>query len=439
MNPRFPLAAARLSASAALALLLLVLPLASRAQTSGVSLNGETLRAQGTNPSAFNVTSVNCVPDGVSSFSYTSQGTALGPYPGTYTESGTVTFQNNLVGPSRPVLSFSASYTINSGSTVITGTKELSAPTALTPPNSAACQSLQNGNLTIDTVLANFSATYTANIQTASGSFVDQGTSRVVGDSRRAYTTADPTNTTGQFYSFNETYRNVAQITNVTLTPAAATNPVGSNHTVTATATNASGAGVAGAFVYFDVTADGSTVLTARFLTNASGQASLTYQGPEWPRSDTIRACVDRNDNGQIDPTDPCGTATKEWVFPASTPGASTGGGQLLNFVTQLDGIVLGFNFKSDAEGASGNCTVNDKASDTFVKCQEVLAYVQAGNTATVYGTAEVNGAPTFFKITLEDNDTSGAGADTFSLVTQSGYTVVGVLTQGNIQVHQPQ
>jgi hypothetical protein len=435
MNPCFPRAAARLFASAALALLLLVLPAASRAQTSGGTLNGETLSrtTAGTNEAAFQLSNLNCTQGGVAGFDFTTSGTAVGPYPGTYTESGTVTFQN---APGGVILSFSSSFTITSGSTVITGTKQL-AP--VQPPqgsnNLGSCQNLQNGNQTNTVINMVVAAQYTAIIPTANGTVTETGTSRVFG---QIFKSTSATGTNG-FYTFNETYRNLAQITTVTLTPAADVNPVGTNHAVTATATNASGAGVAGAFVYFDVTADGQTVLQFRTITNAQGQATLMYQGPDFPRSDAIRACVDRNDNGQIDPTDPCATATKEWVFPASTPGASTGGGQLLNFMTQLDGIVLGFNFKSDADGTSGNCTVNDKASDTFVKCRDVLAYVQAGNTATVYGTAEVNGAPTFFKITVEDNDTSGAGADTFALVTQSGYQVVGVLTQGNIQVHEPQ
>jgi hypothetical protein len=48
-----------------------------------------------------------------------------------------------------------------------------------------------------------------------------------------------------------------------------------------------------------------------------------------------------------------------------------------------------------------------------------------------------VNGAQTYYKIVLTDDDTSGA--DTFSVITQSGYTLVGVLAQGNIEVHRPQ
>jgi len=429
--------AARLSTLAALALLLLSLPGASRAQTSGGTLNGETLSRStgGTNDAAFQITSLNCTQGGVAGFDFNTSGTATGPYPGTYTESGSVTFQN---APGGVILSFSSSFTITSGSTVITGTKQL-AP--VQPPqgvnNLGACQVSQNGPLTITNISMIVAAQYTATIPTTNGSVTETGTSRVFAQTAVARNPDGSVNSGS--YSFNESYRNLAQITTVTLTPPAATNPVNTNHTVTATASNASGAGVSGARVYFDVTAGGSSVNGFQCITNASGQCSFVYLGPEWPRSDTISACVDRNDNGQIDPTDPCAAATKEWVFPASTPGAATGGGQLLDFITQLDGIVLGFNFGSDAGGTKGNCTINDKAGDTFVKCQDVLAYVQAGNTATAYGTAEVNGAPDYYKIVLTDNDTSGAGADTFSILTQSGYSLTGVLTQGNIQLHRPQ
>ena len=436
MNPCPPRPAARLSAGVALALLLLLsLPAAARAQTSGGTLNGETLNRStvGANDAAFQISNLMCTQGGVAGFDFSTSGAATGPYPGAYAETGSVTFQN---APGGIILSFSSSFTITSGSNVVTGTKTL-AP--VQPPvggnNRGVCQNLMNGSLSVSNIFVSVSAQYTAYIPAAGGTVTETGTSRV-GGSALVARNPDGTLNSGS-YSFNETYRNVAQITGLTLTPAAATNPVGTNHTVTATATNASGAGVSGARVYFDVTADGSPVNGFQCITNASGQCSFLYQGPDWPRSDAIDACVDRNDNGRIDAGDPCAAATKQWVFPASTPGSATGGGQMLNFITQLDGIVLGFNFKDENGKLTGNCTVNDKAGDASVKCQDLLAYVQGGNTATAYGTAEVNGVPTYFKIVVTDNATSGAGADTFTILTASGYQLVGALTQGNIDVHQ--
>ncbi|HEY0169940.1 MAG TPA: post-COAP-1 domain-containing protein [Pyrinomonadaceae bacterium] len=434
MNLGFQRAAASLSVLTSLALLLLLSPpTSSRAQTSGGTLNGEVLSrtTAGADDAAFQISNLNCTQGGVAGFDFTTSGTAAGPYPGTYTESGSVTFQN---APGGVILSFGSQFTITSGANVITGTKQL-APAQ--PPQGAnnlgVCQVSQNGNLTITNINMVVAAQYTANVPTATGSVNETGTSSVVGSWNRA---VSPAGIFSGSYSFKEAYRNLAQITTVTLTPAAAVNPVGTSHTVTATASDASGAGVSGARVYFEVTADGSPVVSFQCLTNASGQCSLIYQGPEFPRADTISACVDRNDNGSIDPADPCAAATKEWVFPASTHGASTGGGRLLDAATDTD-INFGFNFKSDAGGAKGSCQVNDKARDTAVKCLNVISYVQGTNEATVYGTAEVNGAPGYFKIVLTD-DTSGSGDDTFSIITQSGYAAGGVVTQGNIQVHTP-
>lgn len=429
MNLGFPRAAASLSVLASLALLLLLSPPpSSRAQVSGGTLNGETLSRTtlGADDAAFQISNLNCTQGGVAGFDFNTSGTASGPHPGTYTESGSVTFQN---APGGVILSFSSQFTITSGANVITGTKQL-AP--VQPPeggnNRGACQVLQNGNLTNTLVSMAVAAQYTATIPTAAGSVTETGTSRVFGQWTRSVSGAGAVN---GVYSFNETYRNVAQVAAVTLTPAAAFNPVGTSHTVTATASNASGAGVAGARVFFDVTADGSSVVGFQCLTNASGQCSLLYQGPEFPRADAITACVDRNDDGALDPTDPCAAATKEWVFPVSTPGASNGGGQFLDAATGTD-INFGFSFKGGG-GTKGSCHVNDKARDTNVKCLGVLAYVQGTNEAVVYGTAEVNGAPGYFKVVLTDD---ASGSDAFSIITQGGYAAGGAVTQGNIQLH---
>ncbi|MET0621733.1 MAG: post-COAP-1 domain-containing protein [Pyrinomonadaceae bacterium] len=433
MNPGFPRAAASLSVLASLALLLLSLPASSRAQTSGGTLNGETLGRTTVmaDDAAFRISNLNCTQGGVAGFDFTTSGTATGPYPGTYTESGSVTFQN---APGGVILGFSSQFTITSGANVITGTKQL-APAQ--PPeggnNRGSCQVSQNGPLTITNINVVVAAQYTASVPTATGSVSETGTSRVVGSWNRA---VSPAGISSGSYSFNETYRNLAQITTVTLTPAAAVNPVGTSHTVTATASNASGGGVSGARVYFDVAADGSSVVSFQCLTNASGQCSFLYQGPEFPRADSISACVDRDDSGSIDPADPCAAATKTWVFPASTRGASNGGGHFLDAATGT-GVNFGFSFKSDAGGAKGSCHVNDKARDTAIKCLDVLAYVQGVNEATVYGTAEANGAQTYFKLVLTE-DASGSGDDTFSIITQSGYAAGGVVTQGNVHVHTP-
>jgi hypothetical protein len=441
MNYSFPRSSRRLVVMTALLLVLLSQSIALMAQTGAGTLSGEVLSGPANNPATFNVTSLNCVANGVSSFNFTSQGIATGPYPGTYVESGSITFDNNLTpGAPRPILSFSSTFTITSGVTVITGTKDVAPSPAPPFANNGVCQSLPNGPLTVDSLTVNFAATYTATIPVGPGEFVnEQGTSRVFGSAFRAHTTNPDgsTNTVAQTYSFNETFLNPAAIARVTLTPPTATNPVGSSHTVTATATSATGAPIPNVRVLFTVTpGDDSALITDSCITGANGQCTFTYQGPEFPRTDAIRGCADSNRNGAIEPTEPCGIATKEFVFPVSTPGHITGGGQILDAQTGVDGISFGFNFKSDGTNLQGNCTVNDKARNTMVKCVEVLVFVQDGNHATAYGTAEVNGVETLFKIDVFDNGQSGAGQDVFTIITQSGYTAGGLLTQGNIQIH---
>ena len=62
-----------------------------------------------------------CNPLGTSTFAFTVTGVATGPYPGTFTESGTVT-----IGPLAPTAtSFESTFTINSVSGTVTGSKSL--------------------------------------------------------------------------------------------------------------------------------------------------------------------------------------------------------------------------------------------------------------------------------------------------------------------------
>ena len=115
---------------------------------------------------------------------------------------------------------------------------------------------------------------------------------------------------------------------------------------------------------------------------------------------------------------------------PLTTPGKATGGGQIPGNVT------FGLTAKSDEHGVKGNCTVIDRANNAMVKCLDATTYAQTGTHAVFRGNAVVNGAPTTYRIIVDDNGEPGAGRDMFSISTASGYTATGVLTDGNIQVH---
>jgi hypothetical protein len=96
------------------ALVLLVVPATSLAATTPPT--GEVLNGDSTGPGPFS-SAITCQGPTTGTLQFTISGMAVGPYPGTFTESGTVQITNGAV------TAFSASFTITSGTTTITGTK----------------------------------------------------------------------------------------------------------------------------------------------------------------------------------------------------------------------------------------------------------------------------------------------------------------------------
>jgi hypothetical protein len=226
-----------------------------------------------------------------------------------------------------------------------------------------------------------------------------------------------------------------------TLTPAAAVNSVGTSHTVTATVTNTVGQPMQSVAVRFTVV--GSVSPTGSCTTNANGQCTFTYAGPQLPGADLITAYPDLNNNMVQDLNELEGAATKAWLLPTSTPGLVTGGGHILSASPPAE-VAFGFNAQNTASGFSGHCNVIDPSTQprTHLKCVDVTALVQTplltgGGTATFFGNATVNGVPTTYRIDVADVAEPGTGGDTFSIQTNSGYTAAGPLTRGNIQVHR--
>jgi hypothetical protein len=132
-----------------------------------------------------------CDTASTSTVSWTAQGVATGPYPGTFTASGTLTIgPQTLPGshppvPGRegtvagPLQSFEESFTITSGTTTITGTKSLQLPVA--SGTLGTCQhvtqfpilDLFDGQGTV--VEANASTRYQATISGTAGTSTDSG------------------------------------------------------------------------------------------------------------------------------------------------------------------------------------------------------------------------------------------------------------------------
>ncbi len=133
--------------------------------------------AQGSTPATLSGESLSGVPQGTfscdvsatSTISYAVSGTAMGPYPGTFTEAGTVSLgPQPSPGTSVPILTFQASFTITSGRDRITGMKSLFTSPQNLAPNKAFC---------VPGFIRSFgsAAAYDAQIVTADGVFSDHG------------------------------------------------------------------------------------------------------------------------------------------------------------------------------------------------------------------------------------------------------------------------
>jgi hypothetical protein len=236
------------------------------------------------------------------------------------------------------------------------------------------------------------------------------------------------------------------------LQPPAATNPVGTQHCVTATVTDASGQPVPGITVVFNTEGaseadqnppdeDGSAT------TNAQGVATFCYTGPDLPGNDVITAFADTNNDGMQGLPPPAGnepfdTATKAWVLPVSTPLCEvriTNGG----WITAMNGDTgsFGGNANVDADGnASGNEEYQDHGPVFPMNLHgNVLAVICESTTAaTIYGSATIDGAGShFYRIRVQDNDEPGRGADKYGIIADNGYDSGDqTLRGGNVQVH---
>jgi hypothetical protein len=124
-------------------------------------------------------------------------------------------------------------------------------------------------------------------------------------------------------------------------------------------------------------------------------------------------------------------------TLPPSTAGAKvTAGG----WITVVNGKgTFGLTAKANAEATSGNLTYQDHGVlARTVKSTAVtsVTLTEGGRCARILGTAKVNNAPGFgFQVDVCDNGEPG-DADTFSIVMSDGYTAVGTLGGGNVQIH---
>jgi hypothetical protein len=187
---------------------------------------------------------------------------------------------------------------------------------------------------------------------------------------------------------------------------------------------------VAGVTVHFTVT--GADNLTGACTTGADGQCNFTYQGPALPGADLIQAYADSNGSGVQDPGEPTASATKAFVLPVSTGGDAHGGGRV-----DMPGIGrIAFEFHAKSQDlAHARCTVI--TANVTVQCLDATALVITPTHATIFGTATVNGVATNYRIDADDLAEPGAGRDTFTIQTDSGFVAGGTIASGNVQIKQ--
>jgi N-acetylneuraminic acid mutarotase len=237
----------------------------------------------------------------------------------------------------------------------------------------------------------------------------------------------------------------------LTLDPAAATNPVDTQHCVTATVKDASGNPVPDITVRFTVTGAVNTSGSASADTN--GQATFCYQGPPLPGTDAITAYADTDDDSAQAPGEPGGAATKAWIAgaPATLTLSPATGSNPVNtqhcvtatvmdaFGNPTPNVTIRFNV-AGAITAGGSATTDANGQATFcysgpnvAGADAITAFADTDNDAS-QDVGEPSGAATKTWVvplpTLQDQCKNG-GWKTFGIFKNQGDCVSFVSTGG--------
>lgn len=228
------------------------------------------------------------------------------------------------------------------------------------------------------------------------------------------------------------------------LEPAADTNPVDSEHCLTATVRDEFGNPNSGVTVRFSVTPTaGRSPSSGADVTDASGRADFCYSSA-FPGADVINAYADLNNNNVQDPGEPFDAATKVWTLPASTEGCKvTYGGRIT--AANGDKATFGGNAKVKNDGTvQGQEQYQDHGpvQPMNVHSINVLALVCPDTSpleASIFGDATIDGSGSvLYRIDVKDVDEPGTGVDTYRIRLSNGYdSGEQVLRGGNIQIHK--
>ena len=227
----------------------------------------------------------------------------------------------------------------------------------------------------------------------------------------------------------------------VTLSPLTDTNPVDTQHCVTATVRDQFGNPVQGVRVRFSVT--GSVMTSGSAVTGPTGQAQFCYMGPALPGADVINAYADTDNDNVQDLGEPSAQpATKTWVLPVTTPGCEikiTNGGWII--AMNGDRASFGGNAKADEDGnVTGQEEYQDHGPATpFNLHGNVLVVVcNSATSATIFGEATIDGSGSHtYRIDVQDNAEPGKGADHYRMRVNAYDSGDQVLEGGNVQIHQ--
>jgi hypothetical protein len=373
-----------------------------------------------------------CNPTGTSSATLSVTGIAGGPHPGTFKSTITLTAGPINFGEG-PLVEVNESFEIVSDETVITGTKHL-IPTqeSFYPFICSVTQSAECEEVSLSASAPDDALRYEATITGPEGSRQENGYAELRVNADGFMCGGEMQFSSGYFEQFFTAALPAQQPATVTLSPAAASNPVDSFHEVMATVLDETNQPVAGAIVRFAVT--GASSASAECTTDGNGECTFSYQVAPFPGEDAISAYVDVNANGMQDANEPVGAATNTVVLPASTPGRTTGDGKFLD--NRSGEVTFTLSARSDGSTLRGSCKIVDKASDTTIKCLDVLSYRQFENNTRIYGHAEQNGLATIYQIEITDNGPPGSSpADSITVSTAAGYFAFGSVTNGDIQV----
>ena len=233
----------------------------------------------------------------------------------------------------------------------------------------------------------------------------------------------------------------VGPATTLVLAPVTATNPVDTQHCVTATVTNMFGIPQPGITVHFTVT--GSVFDSGADATDANGEAVFCYDGPPLPGADVITAYADNDSDNTQDPLEPAGAASKTWVLPTTTPGCEitiTNGGWII--ATNGDRGSFGGNAKSNEDGdVSGQEQYQDHGPVEPFNLHGTPVVIVCGTDetqATIFGDATIDGTGSHtFRIDVRDIGEPGKGVDHYRIQVDGYDSGDQVLEGGNVQIRR--